>query len=71
MGTWMICFICVMFGGAFGCCLIPFCVDDMKDANHFCPNCNASVGRREVCTPANRGYYGGRGHHHHHHHRHF
>ncbi|XP_037877290.1 lipopolysaccharide-induced tumor necrosis factor-alpha factor homolog [Bombyx mori] len=30
-----------------GCCpcaCIPYCTDSCKDANHYCPNCNAYIG---------------------------
>ncbi|CAF0845297.1 unnamed protein product [Didymodactylos carnosus] len=46
--AWLICFIIAMFGGIFGCCLIPFCVDSLKDAYHYCPVCNAQIGIRKV-----------------------
>ena len=36
--------ICLI-GCWLGCCLIPLCVDDWRDVDHFCPNCNALVGR--------------------------
>ncbi|XP_078660610.1 lipopolysaccharide-induced tumor necrosis factor-alpha factor homolog isoform X2 [Branchiostoma floridae x Branchiostoma belcheri] len=27
-----------------GCCLIPLCIDELKDARHSCPNCNSHLG---------------------------
>jgi hypothetical protein len=27
---WVICGICTLFGCWLGCCLIPFCIDDLK-----------------------------------------
>ena len=32
-----------LVGCWFGCCLIPFCMDSVKDFEHRCPNCNAMV----------------------------
>ncbi|CAK93945.1 unnamed protein product (macronuclear) [Paramecium tetraurelia] len=29
-----------------GCCLIPFFVKDCKDAVHFCPSCQAKIGKK-------------------------
>ena len=33
------------FGCWLGCCLIPFFIQDLKDAKHFCPNCNNYLGK--------------------------
>ena len=35
--------ICLV-GCIFGCCLIPFCMDDLKKVIHKCPNCNNILG---------------------------
>ncbi|KAI6191423.1 Lipopolysaccharide-induced TNF factor [Aphelenchoides bicaudatus] len=43
--AWLICAGCVIFGCIFGCCLIPFCVDDCQDCEHQCPNCHAFLGQ--------------------------
>ncbi|KAL4624452.1 hypothetical protein GN956_G17907 [Arapaima gigas] len=42
--TWLICAGLFIFGCAYGCCLIPFCMDDLKDVTHYCPNCNSVLG---------------------------
>lgn len=42
--TWLSCGGLFLLGCIAGCCLIPFCVDALKDVEHFCPNCNAHVG---------------------------
>ena len=36
--------ICLV-GFWLGCCLIPFCVDELKDVEHFCPACRHMVGK--------------------------
>jgi len=46
--VWIICLIICLFGGIFGCCLIPFCVDSLKDVIHYCPACNSQIGMRKV-----------------------
>ncbi|KOB77214.1 Lipopolysaccharide-induced tumor necrosis factor-alpha factor-like protein [Operophtera brumata] len=38
----MICSLCCMG-------LIPYCFDTFKDAEHYCPNCNAFVGKSTKC----------------------
>nr|CAH8869666.1 unnamed protein product [Trichobilharzia regenti] len=47
--TWMGCTGIVLFGGIFGCCLIPFCVDACKDVDHYCPVCNHYLGIYRRC----------------------
>merc|ERR1712137_765436 len=47
-GTWLICLAVCCFLGPFGCCLVPFCLDDCKDALHRCPACKAIIGRKTI-----------------------
>lgn len=42
--AWLICLGLVLLGCWLGCCLIPFCIDDLKDATHSCPNCRQVLG---------------------------
>lgn len=42
--TWLACFFIFLFF-PLGCCLIPFCMDGLKDVVHRCPNCQQEVGR--------------------------
>ncbi|XP_047664090.1 lipopolysaccharide-induced tumor necrosis factor-alpha factor homolog isoform X1 [Tachysurus fulvidraco] len=42
--AWLVCAGLCIIGCMYGCCLIPFCVDSMKDVTHFCPNCNRAIG---------------------------
>ena len=41
--TWLACGGACLFGCWLGCCLIPFCIDDLKDFEHRCPNCHSVV----------------------------
>ncbi|ESO06654.1 hypothetical protein HELRODRAFT_160844 [Helobdella robusta] len=43
--VWLICLGLVLFGLVFGCCLIPFCINGLKDASHTCPQCKAMIGK--------------------------
>ncbi|UJR29089.1 hypothetical protein I4U23_010303 [Adineta vaga] len=47
-GTWLIALLICLFGGIFGCCLIPFCVPGCQDTIHTCPACQNLIGRRNV-----------------------
>ena len=47
-GTWLISLLICLFGGVFGCCLIPFCVPGCQDAVHTCPACQKMIGRRNL-----------------------
>ncbi|CAF1229344.1 unnamed protein product [Didymodactylos carnosus] len=42
--TWLICGGLALFGCWLGCCLIPFCIGELQDTQHFCPNCAALIG---------------------------
>ncbi|XP_036408925.1 lipopolysaccharide-induced tumor necrosis factor-alpha factor homolog [Megalops cyprinoides] len=42
--AWLTCAALSIFGCIYGCCLIPFCVDGLKDVTHHCPNCNSVLG---------------------------
>lgn len=49
--AWLICGIIVLVGlfiffpVLLGCCFIPFCINDCKDAVHICPNCRQTLAR--------------------------
>ncbi|XP_031418436.1 lipopolysaccharide-induced tumor necrosis factor-alpha factor homolog [Clupea harengus] len=42
--TYLFCGGLFMCGLVLGCCLIPFCVDRLRDAKHSCSNCKAVLG---------------------------
>ncbi|CAL8283882.1 unnamed protein product [Merluccius merluccius] len=41
--VWLLCFLSSVFGCVGGCCLIPFCLDRLKDIHHACPNCKKKI----------------------------
>ncbi|XP_063284906.1 lipopolysaccharide-induced tumor necrosis factor-alpha factor [Pelobates fuscus] len=42
--AWLSCGGLCLLGCGAGCCLIPFCIDSLKDVDHYCSSCNALVG---------------------------
>jgi len=42
--NWVACGGLALVGCVMGCCLIPFCIDDLKDVSHICPQCHHLVG---------------------------
>jgi len=49
-GAWLICGGLAAIGCWMGCCLIPFCIDDCKDAIHTCGNCHRVLGEKKVIS---------------------
>ncbi|XP_045576493.1 lipopolysaccharide-induced tumor necrosis factor-alpha factor homolog isoform X1 [Salmo salar] len=45
--AWLTCAGLFIFGCIYGCCLLPFCVDGLKDVTHRCPNCNNVLGEHK------------------------
>ena len=41
--TWLCCLALSAFGLVYGCCLIPFCSQRLRDVEHICPNCHNLV----------------------------
>jgi lipopolysaccharide-induced tumor necrosis factor-alpha factor len=50
LGTWLVCGGICLFGLWAGCCLIPFCINDLKDANHICTNCKKLIKTKKVIS---------------------
>ncbi|KAJ8391838.1 hypothetical protein AAFF_G00084540 [Aldrovandia affinis] len=38
--AWLTCAGLFIFGCVYGCCLIPFFMDGLKDVTHYCPHCD-------------------------------
>lgn len=41
--TWVGCCCCICFGGWCGCCLIPFCIQGLKNTTHKCNRCGKFI----------------------------
>ncbi|PAA79340.1 hypothetical protein BOX15_Mlig016384g1 [Macrostomum lignano] len=50
LAPWLVSGGLILIGCWLGCCLIPFCIDDLKDAEHRCPNCQQVVGRHRLIS---------------------
>jgi len=42
--AWIFGFVLCIFG-CIPCCVIPCCIDSMKEVTHSCPSCNTTLGR--------------------------
>nr|CAD2189434.1 unnamed protein product [Meloidogyne enterolobii] len=42
--SWLICGALALFG-CWPCCVLPFCMQSCQDTEHWCPNCNAFIGK--------------------------
>ena len=51
-GTYVISLVIIALGGYFGCCVIPFFIDECLDTIHKCPNCNQICARVPICGKA-------------------
>ncbi|CAH8873179.1 unnamed protein product [Trichobilharzia szidati] len=45
MITYVACAGLCILGCCCGCCLIPFCINALKDVDHKCPNCHKYLGK--------------------------
>ena len=49
-GTWLACLGVCAVGCDLGCCFIPFCINDCKDAHHYCGACSQKLGVQAICN---------------------
>jgi len=47
--VWLSCAGLALLGLFWGCCLIPFCIDGLKDTEHYCPSCQRLLYRKDAC----------------------
>ena len=59
LGTYFMCGAAVFFGCWLGCCLIPFCTPQMKDAVHHCPHCTRVVGMKTLINTSGGAQHNG------------
>mmetsp|Transcript_23104 Transcript_23104/g.91646 ORF Transcript_23104/g.91646 Transcript_23104/m.91646 type:complete len:162 (+) Transcript_23104:176-661(+) len=48
LAVWGSCCVLCLAGCWLGCCLIPFCVEDLKDTTHTCPECGTLLGEHRL-----------------------
>ncbi|CAH1246384.1 LITAF [Branchiostoma lanceolatum] len=48
--TWVAMGGLCLIGCDLGCCFIPLCVKQLKDARHSCPNCNTHLGTHKLMS---------------------
>jgi hypothetical protein len=46
LGNWVGCMILTAWGCVNGLCLVPFCINKLKDAYHYCSNCGQFLGSK-------------------------
>eukprot|EP01084_Bolivina_argentea_P311611 539422_1 len=50
LATWAVAGGLCLMGCWLGCCCIPFCVEDLKDAYHSCSQCGTHIGARKLMS---------------------
>ena len=48
--SWMGCLGLTFLGCIYGCCLLPFCINETKDVIHYCPHCQNPIGIKKRIT---------------------
>ena len=48
MGNWVACGGVALLGCVLGCCLVPFCITELKDSVHYCASCGRLLGKKEA-----------------------
>ena len=46
--AWAGCLVLCLVGCSIGCCLIPFCLEDCKNATHTCTQCGQEVAYKKA-----------------------
>ncbi|XP_055963414.1 lITAF domain-containing protein [Sorex fumeus] len=43
--NWLLCTTLFLLGCVLGCCLLPFCIEELMDVRHRCPVCRKQIYR--------------------------